>query len=535
MSNDRPDETHPQSVVTRRQVVRGAVAGGAMVSAGGLLAACGGASGGTSTTGTGAADPPAAAKAGGVLRIGVAAGGASDSMDAHKPIQDADIARVFQLYDPLVSRNAEYEREMMLAESVEPDATARKWTVKLREGITFHNGKDVTADDVLFSLSRILKPGMNGAGVIGYIDLKKTRKLDARTVEINLKYPNANFPEDLGQYFNGIVPVDYDPKKPVGTGPFMFKSFSAGRESTFVKNPNYWRGDVLPDELVILDLPDPTARYNALQSGSIHGCQSLPATRVSAARGAKLQVVLSKTGNWMPITMRVDRKPFDDVRVRQAMRLIVDRPQMVEQALGGFGRIANDLCSPFDEMYASSIPQRVQDIEQAKALLKAAGQSDLRVELTTAPYADGMAQSAQVMAEQAKQAGVTIKLNKVDAGALYGPNYLKWTFSQDYWYTRSYIAQAARTSTSDGTSNETHFANPEFDKLIKDAMGTLDDAKRKEILLAAQKIEWETGGLIIWGFFDMIDAYGPKVAGFKPAKSGIPMGNWGFWQMGTAA
>jgi peptide/nickel transport system substrate-binding protein len=119
------------------------------------------------------------------------------------------------------------------------------------------------------------------------------------------------------------------------------------------------------------------------------------------------------------------------------MRLIVDRKQLIQQALSGQGRVANDLYAPFDPAYNKGLAQREQDLEQAKSLLKQAGQSDLRVELVTAPVFHGIVEAAQVLAEQAKGAGVTISVRKVDPGTYYGDNYLKWRFAQDYWFTRT--------------------------------------------------------------------------------------------------
>ena len=169
---------------------------------------------------------------------------------------------------------------------------------------------------------------------------------------------------------------------------------------------------------------------------------------------------MSETGAWQPFTMRVDQAPFDDKRVRQAMRLIVDREQMIQQALSGQGRVANDLYSPFDPAYNKDLAQREQDLEEAKSLLKQAGQSDLRVELVTAPVFQGLVEAAQVLAEQAKGAGVAIKVRKVDSGTFYGDNYLKWGFAQDFWFTRTYLGQVAQGSLKNSPFNETHWNDP---------------------------------------------------------------------------
>jgi peptide/nickel transport system substrate-binding protein len=220
------------------------------------------------------------------------------------------------------------------------------------------------------------------------------------------------------------------------------------------------------------------------------------------------------------------------VKVRQAMRLLVDREQMISQVLSGQGRVANDLYSPYDPAYNNDLPQRHQDLDQAKSLLRQAGQSDLRVELVTSPVFQGIVEAAQVIAEQAKGAGVTINVRKVDTGTFYGDNYLSWTFAQDFWATRTYLSQVAQGSLPDSPYNETHWKDPEFLDLIGQARAELDDAKRTELLKAAQKIEWERGGLIVWSFSNQIDAYNTTVGGFEPAKSGFPLTNYGFRRVG---
>jgi peptide/nickel transport system substrate-binding protein len=521
--------------ITRRDALRGALAGGVLVTAGGVLAACGSEDVDVPTRNSGATSLKDVRR-GGTLRVGVAGGGADDSIDAHVLATVPDISRAFQLYEPLAGRDTNSDFELVLAESIEPDKKAQAWTVRLRPGITFHNGKPVTADDVLFSLRRIIDPKdpKTGAASIGYIDIDSSRKLDTRTVRVQLKFPNVGFPDDVGQYFNSIVPTDYDPKKPVGTGPFKFESFVAGQRSVFVRNPDYWR-EGLPrvDEVTIIDFPDDTPRLNALLSGQVDAITNLPPGQIAQVKANdQFKVLISETGGWQPFTMRVDQAPFDDVNVRQAMRLLVDRKQLIAQVLSGQGRVANDLYSPYDPAYNDDLPQRQQDLDQAKSLLKQAGQSDLRVELVTSPVFQGIVEAAQVIAEQAKGAGVTINVRKVDPGTFYGDNYLKWTFAQDFWATRTYLSQVAQGSLPDSPFNETHWKDPEFLDLIGRARAELDDARRTDLLHQAQKIEYERGGLIVWSFSNQVDAYNTTVGGFQPAKSGFPLTNYGFGRVG---
>jgi peptide/nickel transport system substrate-binding protein len=222
--------------------------------------------------------------------------------------------------------------------------------------------------------------------------------------------------------------------------------------------------------------------------------------------------------------MRVDAAPFDDVRVRQAMRLIANRPQMVQQALSGHGHIGNDLYAPFDEAFASDLPQRVQDIAKAKSLLKAAGHDGLTVDLQSSNGALGMNEGAQVFAQQAKAAGVTINVKILDSGAFYGDQYLKWPMSTDFWGSRNYLSQVAAGSLPTSPYNETHWPDSKdnsFLSLYNQALRTVDRAKQKTILHEMQKMEYDNGGYILWGFSTLLDGYSTKVKGLKTGDKGV--------------
>jgi peptide/nickel transport system substrate-binding protein len=147
----------------------------------------------------------------------------------------------------------------------------------------------------------------------------------------------------------------------------------------------------------------------------------------------------------------------------------------------------------------------------------------------------GVVQAAQVFAQQASAAGVNVQLKKLDTGTFYGPNYLKWTFAQDFWATREYLPQVAQGSLPSSPFNETHWANPKFNELIGKARGTLNQSSRNAILHQAQEIEYNTGGYIIPYFSNQIDAYSTKVTGFVEARSGFPLGNYWFKNVGFTA
>lgn len=498
--------------LSRRQVLR--------LGAAGALGAAG-----IGTFGSCAAVPdrPAAGtpqKTGGIFMHGATGGGLKDSLDPHFPVTNPDIARVNNLYEPLLFWNEKYELEPALAESVEVGKDAMVWTIGLRRDVVFHSGKTMTAEDVMFTLARVTDPkntAPGGGELAKILDLKNTRVIDPYTIRVQLKSPYAILDQLLAEYTVGIIPTDFDLERPVGTGAFKFDDFLPGQSSHFLNHRDYWGRPAFVDELYIYDFADDAAKVNALLAGQVQSVDNLPTYLVDAIKDQGASPLISETGAWVPFTMRLDVAPYSDVRVRQALRLIVDRQQMIDQALNGYGFLGNDLYSPFDDAYASDLPQREQDIDQAKSLLKAAGQEGLQLELTTSTAVGaGGVESANLFVEQARAAGVQVRLTKADPNAFYGDQYLSWPFAQDFWNTRQYIPQVAACALKESPYNETHFDNPQFNSLITQASREQDAAKRKELLHAAQKIEYDEGGYIIWGFKRQVDAYSNTAMGFVP-------------------
>lgn len=500
-------------------MLRGAAAGVLGMSAVPLITSCG-------------TQPPAARgnptgppRRGGVLRIGTAGGGSSDSLDVHNPITHPDICRDLNLYEPLLYRKRDYTLEPCVAESVEASKDGLSWVVRIRDGILFHDGKPVRPEDIIFSYRRVTDPKkpQAAANLLSSVDRDGFGKIDDRTLRIKLKTPDVSIYDVFADYRIGIVPEGYDPKKPIGTGPFKFVSFTPGQESTFARFDGYWRdGQPYVDELRIINFTDDSARTNALLAGQVEAIESLPYAEVRVIEAdPTLRVLKSRTGNWNPFTMRVDVEPLRDVRVRQALRLSIDREEMVNQVLSGHGRIANDMYSPFDESYAADLPQRKYDPDEAKSLLKAAGHENLQIELVTSPVSQGIVEAAQVMQQQARAAGIGIKLNRVDTGVFYGDDYLKWHFAQDFWGTWPYLVQSALGSQPASPFNECHWDDPTYLDLVGKAKQTVDDGKRRRLLEQAQEIEYERGGYIVWGFLDLVDAYSRRITGLEPTKTGI--------------
>lgn len=463
---------------------------------------------------------------------GATGGSLKDSLDPHHPVTVPDIARVRSLYETLIRYSAEYELEPGLAESWEPNAEGTVWTFRLREDVTFHNGKPVTAEDVAYSLERMTDPDNPAAyavPIMNLIDRAASGAVDPRTYQLHLSEPFAIVPQVLANYSLGIVPTDFDPAAPVGTGPFAYRSFVPGQRSTFSRNADYWDTIAAYDELVILNFTDDAAKVNALLAGQVQTIDNLPSYLAGAVENQGARTLIAQTGGWIPFTMRVDLEPFSDQRVREALRLTVNRRETIDQAWNGYGRVGNDIYSPFDPAYAGDqFPQREQDVERARFLLKQAGREDLQVELVTSTgVGAGAVESANMFAQQARQVGFDVRVNKVDSSIFYGEQYLSWPFAQDFWNTRPYLPQAGACALPDAAYNETHFNHPQFNELIHAAQRELDEQRRTRLIQDAQRIEYEEGGLIIWGFNDQIDAYSQFVTGLVPAVE-QPMSSYRF-------
>jgi peptide/nickel transport system substrate-binding protein len=515
--------------MTREQLLRRATALGIVVA------------GGTFGPLTEAAFAATQRRRGGTFRIAVS-GGTTDFIDGQHIVAKSDIVRLMTGWDGLAYFDENYKIRLSLAEELRAEK-ANQYLIRVRDGIEFHNGKTLTIDDVIYSIRRTKNPKLKlfGNAAFGAIDLKRIRKLDRRTCRLFLSRADVTLMEAFAQYFQGVVPKGYQPnavgKGPlqyVGTGPFKVQSFTPGRESVHVRNENYWRsGQPWFDQVRVINFPSDAAKVNALLSGQIDAMTDVPFAQVPVVRGRRnLRIYTAQTGAWTPLCMRVDVAPFNDVRVRRAFRLLINRPQVVQQGLSGFGRVGNDIYSPFDPAYAGDeFPQRRYDPEQARSLLRQAGQENLSVELITSPADTGMVEGATIFAQNAKAGGVDVTVRNVDGGTIYGDQYLKWPFSADYWGTRNYLQQVAAGVLKTAPFNETHwdaYENyPRFESLYRQALATVNERRRAEIIKEMQRMEYNDGGLIIWGFKNLTDAYSSRVGGFKVDRGTLNLNKYG--------
>jgi peptide/nickel transport system substrate-binding protein len=514
--NEVADGNHVDGV-TRRQLMGRSAALAGTVAFAGALAACGDDDGGT----TEASSP----KRGGSLRVGFVGGGPAETIDPHSSVAFIDAARAKNLFDKLTDYKSDLSIEYLLAESMEPDSTGEVWQIKLRRGVEFHDGKPLTAQDVLYTIQRNLDPknALQGAIDLEPVDLDRTKVVSNAELSLAFKQPIADVPTLFAARTLSIVQdgatTEQLTTKPVGTGPFVHQQFKAGDRATMAANRNYWvAGRPIVDELVTISIPDNAARLNALIGGQIDAMENVDFAQAKARMDSpQLKIIRAKGSNMVPITMAADQKPFNDVRVRQAMRLIADRQQLLETAFSGFGQIGNDVYGIGLPYYNDELPQREPDIEQARSLLQQAGMDGARFSLASSNAAPGMLESATLFAEQARDAGITIEIDQSPADSFYSDKYLKVPFAQTQWGTQSIESQIVQGLLADAAFNETGWRRPDFDRRFREARGTLDEGSREEQYFELQQELYDEGGYLIWGFNDWVDAVSPRVNGVEPS------------------
>jgi peptide/nickel transport system substrate-binding protein len=536
---DEPNGGIPWGEFNRRELLKAGAAGAVLLSSADFLAACGGDSnGGAAELSTG---PPSGGKPvrGGTLRVGLLSAGSSETLDVRKPFSIPDFIRIFQLLDPLFFQGPGGVMSPGLATEAHPNNDFTVWTLKLRDGVAWHDGKPFTADDVVYTVQKSwgAKSGLNYNLYSPIIDFNGVRKIDKLTVEIPLLRSIAQFEQlTFTQASHVIQNGTTDFNKPVGTGPFKFKSFDPGTRSVFTANRDYWRGTEPYVDTLVMDSSfraDP-ARLNSLLAGNLDIVPSVPPALARAQAASENVVLGNQHGSaFLAVTMRVDQEPFKDVRVRQAMKLIPDRPAIVDGALDGFGVPGND-CPGNTLQYWASDLEPVHDPEKAKSLLKSAGEDSLSLKLYTADVLAGMNQTATLFADQASAAGVNVSVARNDPATYYstgspGGTWPNKTFSMNNWIIGQgslplfYLSALQRGA----PYGETHWTSAKSDKLLDDALGEGNRDAAEQKWHAVQELQYNEGGYIVTSALNNVDGYSPSVRGIQTTEAG-PCNYWDF-------
>jgi peptide/nickel transport system substrate-binding protein len=445
----------------------------------------------------------------------------SNSRQAH--------VRQYVLYNPLVRISAERKPTPELATSWTSTADARQWVLKLRKGVTFHNGKTMTSTDVVYSLRRHTGPTTESQAKPYMASVAEVRAEDESTVRVILSAPNADFPLSLGLPPMMIVPDGFeraDLEKGIGTGPFKLKEFKPGVRGVFVRNENYWK-EGLPyvDEIELFAIPNISSRTNALLAGEIDIMGVVDPKTVSLLqKAADIDIVSAKSNAHTVISGMVDQGPTADANVRLALKYAADRQRAQQSIYKGYSQIGNDHpIAPGDAFYCNDIPARIYDPERARFYIRKAGLENQEIALYTAETpGPGAVEVALLFQQSAAAAGINIKVNRVPPETFWPNTWLKQSLIVSGWNSaHSPDSIFTDAFTKGARRNETHWANDRFQKLMSDARGILDFTKRKEMYCEMQRLLHEEGGFIAPCFYDLVDAKRNRVQGMEPH----PMGN----------
>ena len=389
-----------------------------------------------------------------------------------------------------------------LALSWSANATATEWTFKLRDGVTFHNGKPFTAADVVYSLKRVQDPKMDSPARASIKMIDKIEAVDPKTVKFTLGAPYADLPLVFTDYRLMMIPDgsgDTIKTTGIGTGPFKLEKFDAQGTTVLVANMNYFDGPPGVAKVEIIGIPDAQARFQALMGKQIDlSPNSLTAqqkTLLERSGGFSFQQI--PTGNWRGIVLRTDVKPFDDVRVRKAIRLAVDRKALIELAAGGLGTVACDTPVGPTDMYRWNGTCN-QDIAKAKALLAEAGYPNgIDIELPVATVEAVWPAMAEVFQQQVAAAGIRVKIAQVPSDGYFNEIWMKRPVSMTRWNQRPADAALNEIYRAGATWNESFYKDAKFDVMLDDARKELNFDKRRAKYQQAQEYLWENSGTLV--------------------------------------
>ncbi len=525
--------------LSRRDFIRrGTVVGISMPLLGSILAACGSSSTSTGTTGS---SSTAAGAPGAVIKAGIVTPTA-----AINPVTVADqggLDMLAQTGEYLCFSGQSLTLQPALATSWTPNSTADVWTFKLRQGVKFHNGGALTADDVVYTYQLQTNPKSSSNALSafgGVLNPSGVKKVDDFTVEFHLQAPNGNFPylTSSDNYNMIIIPKGYDPAKWestfIGTGPFVLGSYTPKSGATFTRNEQYWGKKALPSQTQFTFYDTQNPSILALTGGTIDVVGQFAVSGAEELLTGTYNIIKLKSSAHRELSMRTDQAPFTDPRVRQAIALTLNRPAIVQALFKGYADVGND--SPFAPVFPStdtSVAQRATNMSQAKSLLAAAGHPNgFSTQLITENFVE-IPQYAQIVAESAKQIGVTINLKVETSSAYYG----KATFGNSDWLdaTMSLVDYGHRSvpnvfltapletinaKAGTGSWNAAHFNNAQYDKLVSQYIAASDLTTQKGLAGQIENLLQAQTPIIFGYFYNYLTATAKNVTGVYPTAIG---------------
>jgi len=420
-------------------------------------------------------------------------------------LDPASRGRVMQITEKLMSRLIRPDMSGSpspdLATSWSANDAATEWTLKLRSGVTFHDGSAFDAADVLYTLNRVLDPENKSPARSAIKMIENIEALDSMTVKFSLSTPFADMPLQLMDYRLRIIPEgsgDSIGTSGIGTGPFKLVSYDAAGVTKLEANMDYWEGAPGVAKMEIIGIGDGQARMQALLGGQIDFENTVTSQQKPMfASSSKFKMMEVPTGNWRGLVFRTDVAPFDDVRVRKAVRMAADREELVKLIMAGAATVACDTPVKPDDQYHADI-KCPQDIAGAKKLLAEAGYADgIDVEVYVATLEPTWPILAEAYQQQAAKAGIRVTIKQVPSDGYWSDTWMQKTVSATRWNERPADSALHEIYLSTAKWNESYYKDAGFDELLASARRELDFNKRKALYVKAQEHLYATAGTLI--------------------------------------
>lgn len=430
-------------------------------------------------------------KAGGKLILGMRQDAAG--MDPHKNQFPEQFKRFSFLYNGLLDFDKKGHLVPSLAVSWKYSADQKELTLNLRPGVKFHNGKELKAEDVKYSLDRVRDKKTASPLIRDFSTIQEVQVVDAMTVKIILKQVFAPLLSKLTLYCCSIIPVGTEEKEgtpPPGTGPFQFVEHKLNDYMKLKKFPQYWeKGFPFVDEVIFKPIVEDTVRYTSLRTGEIHWANTIPFPEVERALKSLPKDILVMEGPTQGaffFILNCSRPPFNNVKVRQAVALALDKKELVAGAVWGRGETADQSFGKANPFYLSVNPQK-QDLNRARALLAEAGHPNgLKVMFPAITAHSLLLEMAKIAQAQLKKIGIEAELQLLD-GAAFGrqvaaqKNFDITTIGDSGETKNDFDDAYYRNLFSASPSNYAQYSNPTVDAWLQEGRQTLDLNKRKKI------------------------------------------------------
>lgn len=456
---------------------------------------------------------------GGIIKAGLQGGESTNSLDPALNLSQVTFSFGKLWGEYLVRLTPDNKLVNLIAEEIGASADAKTWTIKIRDGIEFHNGKTVGAEDVAATIERHADE-KSKSGALGILKNIKGVKASGKEVIVTLGDADADFPYLMADYHLVIQPNGGkdDPNAGISAGPYKVSVNQPGVRHGGERFANYWQGDKMghADQIEIIVINDATARTAALQGGQVNVINRVEPKIVDLIKRLPGVTIRNHAGpGHYVFIMHCNTAPFDNADLRMALKLAIDREEMLDKILRGYGSLGNDF--PINASYPlfTEIEQRKYDPDKAKFHFKKSGH-DGAVLLRTSDVAfPGAVDASQLFQQSAAKAGIQIELKREPGDGYWNEVWNKQPFCASYWGGRSTQDQMYSTaylSTADW--NDTRFKRPDFDKMVLAARAELDETKRKQMYHDMAVLVRDEGGLILPMFNQFIDATGAKVGGW---------------------